>query len=160
MWPFKSRNRSQPEQWGLDSCLFTLSPSDPFTIRQSVEGVLVTGATGSGKTSGVGQWLARSYLAAGYGGLVLLAKDERAMWESYCRRTGRLDDLRVFSPKGPLRMNFLDHELNRAGEGAGLTENIVNAFSELSEIADRRTGHGGNDEAYWRSQSATGAQLR
>jgi len=148
MWPFRSRKRR--ERWSLDQPLFTLSPSDPFTIRHSVEGVLVTGASGSGKTSGAGQCLAQSYLTAGFGGLVLVAKDERAMWESYCRKTGRLGDLQVFSPRGKLRFNSLDYELNRSGLGAGLTENLVNLFSEMFELAERRVGQGGNEEAYWR----------
>jgi hypothetical protein len=66
-----------------------LSPKDPFTIRDSCDGVLVSGGTGGGKTSGPGRCVGQSYLKAGYGGLVLVAKNERVMWEGYCRATGR-----------------------------------------------------------------------
>jgi hypothetical protein len=92
------------------------------------------------------------FLGAGFGGLVLTAKkDERVLWEKYCREAGRLDDLLVFGPDRPLRYNFLDHELNRKGEGAGLTENIVNLFSTVLEVAERQGGRGGReDEGYWR----------
>jgi len=128
------------------------SQSDPFTLGDAFEGVLIQGATGSGKSSGSGRALARSYLAAGFGGLVLTAKpDERKLWESYCRATGRLKDLRVFSPSEPYRFNFLDYELHRDGAGAGLTENIVHLFCEVMQIAERQSGQGGReDEGYWR----------
>jgi hypothetical protein len=83
--------------------------------------VLITGATGSGKTSGSGCLLAKNYLSASYGGLVLTANpDERVQWKTYCRETGRIDDLLVISPQESLQFNFLDYELNRKGVGAGL----------------------------------------
>src|SRR5580704_14704659 len=114
MWFRRIKKIPSHKIWSLDQRVFMLTPQDPFTIGHSVEGVLVTGATGSGKSSGSGRCLAMSYLAAGYGGLVLTAKsDERAQWEAYCRATGRLADLRVFSPTADLRFNVLDYELNR-----------------------------------------------
>src|SRR5580704_4805041 len=114
MWFRRSRESRPHARWGLDRPVFMLTPQDPFTIGHTVEGVLVTGATGSGKSSGSGRCLAMSYLAAGYGGLVLTAKaDERAQWQAYCRATGRITDLRVFSPTGDFRFNVLDYELNR-----------------------------------------------
>lgn len=92
-------------------------------------------------------------LEAGFGGLVLTAKnDERAMWEYYCHQAGRWDDLLIFGPQETLRFNFLDYELNRTGAGAGLTENIVNLFSTVLEVAERNAASGGGreDEGYWR----------
>ncbi len=152
MWPFASKKSRPRKVWGLDQTVFMLSPQDPYTIGNSVEGSLVVGATGSGKSSGSGRCLAMSYLAAGYGGLVLTAKaDERAQWEAYCRATDRLADLHVFSATGDSRFNVLDYELNRKGAGAGLTENLVNLLGEVLEIAERQSGKGGRDEeAFWR----------
>jgi hypothetical protein len=113
---------------------------------------LATGATGSGKSSGSGQAFALAYLAAGFGGLVLTAKAERSLWEGYCRSTGRLKDLRVFSPQTDFRFNFLDYELSRPGAGAGHTSNLVQLFGQILQIATRGTGGGGGreDEGYWR----------
>lgn len=151
MWPFRrksARYAADPRH-----ALVRLSKRDPFTLADAWEGVLVTGATGSGKSTGSGQTLALSYLAAGMGGLVLTAKkDERATWEAYCRRTGRLQDLRVFSPGGRFRFNFLDYELNRPGDGAGHTENLVQLFAQVLQIAERggASGGGREDEGYWR----------
>ncbi len=115
-------------------------------------GILIQGATGSGKSSGSGKLFAESYLNAGFGGLVLCAKaDERRLWEEYCRSTGRLRDLVVFGPEQQFRFNFIDHELNREGSGAGLTENIINLFSTVLEIAERGQGGSGKEgEEYWK----------
>lgn len=140
------------EPWDLSAPLLSWNKLDAFTIGNAVEGTLVLGATGSGKTSGSGRAIATAFLSAGFGGLVLTAKpDERRNWEGYCRDTGRSDDLIVFGPSEPARFNFLDYELTRKGEGAGLTDNIVNLFSTVLEVADRNTGGSGReDEGYWR----------
>lgn len=47
--------------------------SQSWTINDACEGVMIMGATGSGKTSGSGAHLAHAYLRAGLGGLVLVA---------------------------------------------------------------------------------------
>jgi hypothetical protein len=61
----------------LDAPLLKLG-SQAWTVGDACEGVLIMGATGSGKTSGSGAHLAHAYLRAGFGGMVLCAKpDER-----------------------------------------------------------------------------------
>lgn len=139
-------------RWDLGKPLLWWSQYDPWTIRDAVEGTLVTGATGSGKTSGSGRALATAFLRNGFGGLVLTAKaDERATWERYCEETGRSADLVIFGADATHRFNFLDHERTRAGAGAGLTENLVNLFSTVLEVAERGSGGSGRDEeGYWR----------
>jgi hypothetical protein len=139
----------------LSDELLRWSREDAWTLRNAVEGTLILGATGSGKTSGSGATLARSYLSAGFGGLVLTAKsDERALWESYCRETNRLGDLVVVGPDAKCRFNFLDHELNRRGEGSGLTENLVNLFSNVMEIRERNASSGGREDGTFWKQGA------
>ncbi len=154
--------RHEPSQptglWDLDqpllnwNCSINGRPADDWTIRDSLDGTLICGATGSGKSSGSGRTIARSLLQAGYGGLVLTAKaDERSQWETYCRETGRSEDLIVFGPEQPWTFNFLDYEVRRPGDGAGLTENIVNLFSTILEVAERGSSGGGrDDEGYWK----------
>ena len=115
---------------------------DPFTVDDSFKHVFVTGATGSGKTSGSLATFYRSYLAAGYGGLVFCAKkDEKSLWEFYCRQTGRLDDLVIVATDSetPHRFNFLDYELRREGRGAGSVTNIVDLFSTIMDIIENNT---------------------
>ena len=132
--------------------MLSWSARDIWTVRDAVAGTLVVGATGSGKSSGSGWCIARSLLASGFGGLVLTAKpDERAQWEAYAAAAGRRDDVVVFDASAVMRFNFLDHELQFGGTGAGLTENIVSLFSEVLEIAARGAGSGSGreDESYW-----------
>jgi len=132
----------------LDRPLLGLSPADAWRIRDACEGTQIFGAIGSGKTSGSGQAIAKSFLSAGFGGLVLTAKpDERALWERYCAQTGRSDSLIVFSPEQPWRFNFLDYELRRPGRGAGETENLVRLFHTILETVDG--GKGAGKDPFW-----------
>lgn len=159
LWPFGRRHaRCTGNPWDLMRPLLEWSTTDPFTIGDSVCGTLILGRTGSGKTSGTGALMGRSMLAAGYGGLVLTAKaDERRLWERYCAETNRLDDLVIFGPlEQPARFNFLDFELNRSGEGAGLTENVCRLLSSVAETTGRASGGGGGgggggmeDGSFW-----------
>lgn len=130
------------------------SREDAFTFRDAVSGVLILGATGSGKSSGSGRELATALLRSGCcGGLVLTAKnDERAAWEEYCKATNRLDDFVVFDAAGSHKFNFLDYEMTRPGAGAGITENVVNLLSTVLEVAERNSsGSGGREEeGYWK----------
>ena len=73
------RRRQVADPWDLDRTVLSFSKRDPWSIRQSVAGTLVCGASGAGKTSGPGAMIARSFLEAGYGGLTHVAKaDERS----------------------------------------------------------------------------------
>lgn len=140
------------EPWDLSKRLFSFAKKDHVTIGRSVEGTLVMGATGTGKSSASGRTIGSSFLTAGYGGLVLCAKaDEKRAWERYCREAGRSDDLIIFSPDQPWRFNFLDYEVQRKGRGAGLTENLVKLLTTVAEITKRDSGKGGGQEdgAYW-----------
>jgi len=127
-----------------------------FTIADAQTGVAVFGATGSGKTSGPGQLLARAYLKAGFGGLVLCAKaEERGIWEGLAAETGRSGDLIRVDAGGGARFNFLDWEASRAQEGAGFAINVVALLDEIAGTIDTGTGtsnsDGGGDNAFFRS---------
>ena len=132
----------------LDQVLYHFNGVHPFTTRQACEGVQIFGGIGSGKTSGSGAGLARSFLRAGFGGVVLCAKkDEADLWKYYAEETGRSDSLLIFDSSGDWVFPFLDYEVNRAGEGAGYTENLVRLFMTVYEAISRRNGTGG--DAYW-----------
>lgn len=149
----RSYPRARPLRWELTDELLRWSKDDAYTIRDAVEGTLILGATGSGKSSGSGRTIAVSMLDAGFGGLVLTAKaGERALWESYCRETNRSGDLAIVGADAAHRFNFLGHELNRQGEGGGLTENLVNLFSNVMEIRERNAANGGGreDGTFWK----------
>lgn len=125
-------------------------PENFWCLKDAFEGVQIFGATGSGKSSGSGQALARAFLECGLGGLVLTAKnDEVLSWQRYAKAAGRETDLLIVGPDSPYRFNFLRYELKRAGSGAGHTENLVNLFCSVLEAAERKQGSGGGQDAYW-----------
>jgi hypothetical protein len=133
----------------LNAPLLWLGKNDPWTIRDACEGTSILGSTGSGKSSGSGQALARAFLSAGFGGLVLCAKrDELDLWRRYCREVNRSESLIAFGPQHPNTFNFLQYELLRPGVGAGLTENLVRLFTTIMEVAERKRGQGSNQD-FW-----------
>jgi hypothetical protein len=135
--------------YSLDTVLYHFNGGEDFTIRQACEGVQIFGGIGSGKTSGSGAALAKSYLRAGFGGLVLCAKkDEVDTWKRYAAETGRSKRLLVFDASGEWRFPFLQYEVDREGEGAGYTENLVRLFTTVYEAMERGKGGGGADP-YW-----------
>jgi hypothetical protein len=124
---------------------------DTWTIGDACEGTIIFGTTGSGKTSGSGQTLAKSFLSAGFGGLVLCAKnDEADLWQRYAAECGRSEDLVLFSPSSPHRFNFLDYQFK---QGDGQTENVARLFTTAFELAERGQSKN-NSDPYW--QNATG----
>ena len=77
MWPF-TRNTCPPaprrrikDIWSPSQPLIRWSRDDALTLRDACEGVLILGASGSGKTSGSGREIAEACLRAGFGALVL-----------------------------------------------------------------------------------------
>jgi hypothetical protein len=122
-----------------------------FRLADAQTGVCVFGATGSGKTSGPAKHLAYGYLAADFGGLVLCAKkEERRQWQQWAADAGREDDLVIVDKSCKWRFNFMDWEASRAGEGGGLTINIVALLDEIgSAIAGSEKSQGGGDHKFW-----------
>lgn len=125
-----------------------LPSGEAWTIRDACEGTQVFGASGSGKTSGSGQTIGRSFLAAGMGGLVLTAKPEEAdQWRTWCADAGRSEDLIIFSPQTGGCFNFLDYEQRRPGVGAGLTQNIAQLFVSMAEVGQGGDSKGSSESA-------------
>ena len=149
--PQPSRRLAQPApDAALATPLLWLGKNDPWTVREALEGCAIFGSTGSGKTSGSGQALAKAFLRAGFGGLVLCAKsDEVQLWQRYCRETNRSNSLIIFGPNQPHRFNFLNYELCRPGVGAGHTENLCRLFTTVMETAEKKGGAGGSNQDFW-----------
>ncbi len=131
----------------LDTPLVQFGPGDNWTIEDAVSGVHVCGGNGSGKTSGSGQTLAKAYLRAGFGGLVLCAKnDERDNWIRYAKACGREKHLIIVSESGPWRFNLVQYELGRGGDPAGRVDSLVSTLMTLVEQTGRRTT---GDDSFW-----------
>jgi hypothetical protein len=128
---------AHPYPFALDEPLLWWSEAYPWTIRDACEGTQIFGDVGSGKTTGSGRTIARAFLRAGYGGLILCKKtDEAANWIQYARETGRSEQLLIINPHQRWRFNFLQYTFERSGEGAGHVQNAVELF--MSVIENRR----------------------
>jgi len=135
--------------FSLDRVIYSFNDQEPFTIGNACEGILICGGIGSGKTSGSGENFARAFLNAGFGGLVLCAKkDVLEDWKRYARETGRAEQLLVFDASGDFVFPFLQYEIERKGEGAGYTDNLVRLFTTVYEAIDRHVHSEGSDP-YW-----------
>jgi type IV secretory pathway TraG/TraD family ATPase VirD4 len=130
--------------------LIHLSPKDALTVKQSFEGILVTGSSGSGKTSGAGQSLARAMLRNQFSFLVTCTKpDDAKLWQAWARLEGRQDDVCLFSPENDLCFGLLDYSFKQGGtRGAGDTENCVALLAELLEFKNHSRGNSG-DQQFW-----------
>lgn len=132
----------------LDAPLLDLSPCDSFTLRDAVQGTLILGGIGSGKTSGSGHALRNAYLSAGMGGLVHCAKPEEArLWLDACVAAGRESSLIVWDGANH-RFNFLAYELAR--QGADGLNSVVECLMRVLEIARAASPTPGRaSEAFW-----------
>jgi type IV secretory pathway TraG/TraD family ATPase VirD4 len=131
----------------LNQILWRWSKHDPHTVRDSVANWIAFGATGAGKSTGPSAFIAMQHLSAGFGGMFASVKPgdmrEQLTW---CRQTGRSEDVIVFGPGLPWRFNFLDYELQRGGAAAGTTENIMQVLLSVLELRERRSGSSGGGE--------------
>jgi hypothetical protein len=116
----------------LDAPLLHLSdkPEDGWDLRSAFEHTLITGGTGSAKTSSSGAAIANAFLRAGFGALVLCVKtDEPDRWEAYAHACGRTPSVIRFEAGGHYRFNFIDYLMSLPPEsGGGLADNVVDAL--------------------------------
>ena len=124
---------------------------DQWTFSDAYKGLLIMGATGSGKTSGSGQTIAKQFLRYGMGGIVLTDKpSESKLWVQYAKETGRFSDLVLFNPDNSYRFNFIDYETRRPGRGAGLANNIVSIFKTVMDVGGNSGGR--TNEEFWNNE--------
>lgn len=153
------KNLAMPKdgQTGLDQPIYYFETKDghriPWTKRDSFEGVQIFGATGSGKTSGSGRALARSFLKHGYGGLVLTAKPEDAAWwrdlaEELAREQAGVDRTRdlIFFLRDGKAFNFLAYEHAHTQIKGHLTANLVALFLTVLGAGQDKVSH---SDPYW-----------
>ena len=132
----------------LDTPLLMFSERDIWTLRDAAEGVLITGGIGSGKSSGSGATLFKSYLRAGFGGIVCCANiDEVERWRGYCEETGRLQSLIVIDKSLTERFNFLEYQMT---VGRGSVFEAVRVLLDILNAAEGRIEEGGDGkDQFW-----------
>ena len=131
----------RPKPSGIDEVLLNFSSADgdgrkvsiPWTIRDAVQGTLIFGKSGSGKTSGPGDAISAALLKAGFGGLVMCVKSEEAKdWIARAKAAGRESDVVRIAPEAPHKVNLLEHI---ASQDDAHTENILEFLCQLGEAA-------------------------
>lgn len=142
------------QQFHLDDVVIKFSKlaADHYTIRKALQGIFILGAIGSGKSSGSGAHIAKSYLQNGFSGLVLTGKvGEREEWEQYARETGRSQDMIYFDIHSLYRFNPFAYEMSRTDDGGKNTANMRNLFLESTKLASRLRGGstGSGNDPYW-----------
>jgi hypothetical protein len=151
------------QNWDEDAMVLPFGPDDVpdeqkdgWTVRDLSEGVGVFGGTGSGKTSGSGRTLLMEMLIQGYGGLVVTTKKEEASeMMKLAIAANRAADVSIIRHDGPLRLNFLQYEVERPGPGSEFTETLVEFFKNLLSVVGSQKAQADNQN-FWKN---TGNQL-
>lgn len=136
---------------------FSESNKDSWTVDDAMKGTAILGGTGSGKTSSSGKLIAKKFLEAGWGGLVLCAKTGEAKdWIEYCEDANR-EYIRFgkgskWHKNQYMIFNPIDYEMNREGNGRGEIQNLVNIFMNMYKMGNRIAGDGvAKEERFWDS---------
>lgn len=149
--PFNKGQKSGLPWFHQDRSLVQLTPSDHLTIGDSHEGTIIFGGTGSGKTSGSGQYLSLALLREGFGGLVLTAKpDEVDLWKRWMKWVGREDEPIIFSIENQSRFNFLQFERDRLNDPVSEVDRLVKLLVNVVEVSDPNAFKG--NDSFWRRE--------
>jgi hypothetical protein len=150
-----SKRKAAIDPWDLSAPLLEWAPGMPWTVGDAFQGTQVFGSTGAGKSSGSMAAICPAFLRAGFGGLFLCVKrEDRDTYTRYVREAGRLDDLLVFSPDNSLRYNFIASEREGGSGSMGLVENLTALLMTVTELGQRGSGGGGQDnERYFRLEA-------
>ena len=135
---------------------------DYITLKQAVEGFHILGAIGSGKTSGSGQTLARTFLANGFGGLVLTVKnDEIETWTGkgdktgkdigHLKAAGREKDAVIMDINSNYTFNPFEYEMTRPDGLGRRTSNLRDLLLQmyLIGLAFKGKNSGGSKDPHW-----------
>ncbi len=135
-----------------DETLLLLNGQDKFTLRNAFEGIHIFGAPGSGKTSGSGQTIARAFVRAGMGGLVLCSKpSEVERWQEYALANGRENSVFLFDEQQGF--NFIEYALARYGMDS--ITNVIGILMRVLDDARKAQGKSGSDDSPFWDESIT-----
>jgi hypothetical protein len=144
---FESKLDQIPFYWPVKK-----GKNEPVRFADLLRGVMIFGGTGSGKSSGSGNTIAKALLKKGLGGLILCAKpDEGPRWKRHIEKIGRGDDLVYFNEASGLEFNPILYEYSRKGDGAGETLNLVELIMNIHLLGQNfmASGGGGSNEGFW-----------
>ena len=136
----------------LEEVLARWSPVDEWTARQALTNTLIVGKSGSGKSSGAGDFCLRALVGhANSGGVIFAAKPEDKPYvERVFREERTLKDLYILEPGGQCRFNVLDDGRARGDDTRDLTQALM-IFKETLTRTEGGAG-GGENAGYFAAQ--------
>jgi len=136
------------EIFNLSTPLITFSGEDTsLNIAQAVTSILITGGTGSGKSSTSSKLLANALIREKFGGIVLICKPEEAdNWIAWCHKHDRLDDIILLEEGGQEYFNFI--EVSQRTKGLSYSDNIFQLLNTIIQAAaEKESGH--SNDIFW-----------
>lgn len=126
-----------PDPFRLDRPIYHFTPGDEFTTRDAIEGTLIMGRTGAGKSSGPGRALALGFLRVGMGGIVIChSREELTSWLNYAEAAERGNDVVLVTPGNGNRINVLEHAIKTVASPGELPDQVADLLCELGELAE------------------------
>lgn len=140
----------------LDQTLYKLpNTNEKISYADAVKGTLIMGATGSGKSSGPGKYIATAKLKHNFGMCILCSKkNEASNWLKLIEKVApeRMKDVKLFNKKSDLKFNFLEYEMTSQGEGAGDVLNVLELLMSLNDLINvylSGSSSSGEDQVFW-----------
>lgn len=119
-------------------------------------GVLVTGTSGAGKSSGVIATLLRVAMARGFGMLLVAPKPgDAAAYMRIAADEGRTADVLVLDATATHRVSFFDTLLKSPGDPASQAQQAAAGFDQFLQVAGRNQQQGGGDDGKFWQESYT-----
>ena len=155
-WPKWLRRPRIPDRRAdaLDAVVLA-APNVAWRARDLVQGVFVSGATGSGKTTGPLAAILESALRLGCGGMIFSAKrGEAAGHVTLAEACGRGGDVLLLDYRARWRVNLCDAVDNPRADPSTRAALIAAGIGTLMEVAARGGAKaGGENDRFWK-QSA------
>lgn len=136
----------------LDSEFLALHTGIPYLVRDLVQGgILITGQSGSGKTSGPLRKVIDSAISMNFGLTLLSAKPEdRADYLAMAAKWGRAGDVILIDETATHCLNFFDSLQLKSADPATRARQLAQSLDVFTEVASRNgTKGGGGDERFW-----------
>lgn len=123
----------------------------PVRLSTLLEGILITGQPGSGKSSASSEVYLRAGFRNGFGALCNIVKPGDAQYiREIARQEGRLDDVVLFSEQSGLCFDPLLYEFSRTDRGGGAAANCTDLLTRLNGLI-HPDSKGGEDEIFWKN---------
>lgn len=137
----------------LEQPLFTYpGTGEVFKVSHALSGLLVMGASRSGKTSSVYKYVMKAWFKKGFGGLLTVTRVNDAEFiYDIAKSAGRENDIVYFNYGSSYSLNVLQYELSRKGGSIASTADLLMQLHEVISKFESPDSRG--EEAYWKGSA-------